>query len=411
MDITVKREENLRVSRRNATDRSSLLGRTFSSVQDLRERLLGRVIAVVLVGGAIAYLPSAYLSIQSGLWVVFIADTVGVAYASVLAIFSSRFSYGVKVFSSVAVFYAIGVVLLVYTGHFGAGNMFLFAAVFLSALFGARRSIIIANSVATLTLIAFSLGCAVHLLPWRQDAEALIVMTFNFTFIALILSFAANYLLRGYAESALKERQLREAEQALIMELEHRVRNNLQVVTSLVNLRSDDGTDPRGALDNIRSAIGSISYVHRLLYKKSGDYLVALDEVLRAMVRQFVCEYPEIDFAYEWNGAHVSVSGDFAVALTIMINEMLRNAVKHAFEGKQDGQIAVWTQHRELEHIVQIRIKDNGLGMQDNVEGTGLQIIRALADQLGAKLEVSRTPGVTYLFEASIRRLRPQLKV
>jgi len=395
----------------NAKHKPVPRSRTISGIQELREQLLGRVIVVVLVGGTIAYLPSAYLAIRSGLWIVFAADSIGIAYASVLAIFSTRFSYAVRVFSCVAVFYGIGVVLLIYTGHFGAGNMYLFAVVFLTALFGPRSAIILANSVATLTLVAFSLGCTAQLLPWKQDSVTLLILTFNFTFVSLILSFAANYLLREYAESASAEKRLRESEQSSIMELEHRVRNNLQVVSSLVNLRSSNGSDPGRALDNIRSAIGSISRIHRLLYKESGNHLIALDEVLHSTVRQFGSENPDVNFSYEWNGTQISVNGDFAVALTVMINEMLRNATKHAFCGRADGQISVRAEHFELDSTVQIRIKDNGSGMSDNVDGTGLQIIRALADQLNARLEVSRAPGVTYLLQTSVSGSKPPLIV
>jgi len=132
---------------------------------DLRERLLGRLLLIFLAGGAFAYFPSAYLSIRSGLWVVFAVDTLGIAYAGIVVGFSRRFSYRVKVFSAMLMFYLIGVALLIYAGPFGAGSLFLFAFVFLTALFAELPVIGAANRLAIVTQIAFALSCSAGLLP------------------------------------------------------------------------------------------------------------------------------------------------------------------------------------------------------------------------------------------------------
>lgn len=369
---------------------------------DLRERLLRRLLRIILVGGAFAYLPSAYLSIRRGLWVVFAVDTLGIAYAAVVAL-SPRLTYRVKVVSALLMFYAIGVVLLAYTGPFGAGSLFLFAFVFLTALFAKLRSITIANGIAILTQLAFVFACRYHLLPWQLDVSALVVIATNFAFISLILSYTASYLVRGLAKTAELERELRGSLQESLKELEHRVRNNLQVVSSLVSIRSADSRNPRRALDNIRSGIGAISRTHRLLYRTAATNLVSIDEILGSIIGWFESEYPKTHFACEPLGTTRRINGDFAVTLTIMLNEILANAVKHGAPREGHHRVSIRAACEEPCGVLSLRVADNGGGMLPEIDGVGLQIIRALSGQLRAKMEVTSAPGVNYRLEIPLR--------
>jgi len=207
---------------------------------------------------------------------------------------------------------------------------------------------------------------------------------------------------RGYARSAELERELRSSVQQSLNELEHRVRNNLQVVSSIVNIRSADPRDPTGALENIRSGIGAISRTHRLLYRTTGDHLVSIDEVLRSTVGWFESGYPRVTFVYQPPVTGCRVDGDFAVSLTIMLNELLSNAVKHGTGPGGDHRVSIEASYDEDDALLTLRVSDGGRGLPPETDGMGLQIISAIAGELHARITVESAPGASYQFQAPL---------
>lgn len=371
---------------------------TVQRAQDLRARLLEQLLRVVLAGGVLAYVPSAYLSIRQHIWYVLIADSIAFVYAVFVVAFSRRLSYRLKVLSFVFAFYVVGVIVLAYTGPFGAGELFLFAFVFLTALFGGVASIISANALAILTQGGFTVASALHIVPWPQQPGPMIVISVNFIMISLVLSYATGFLIRGYSGAAAEEKRLRKAVQAMLREIEHRVKNNLQVLASLVTLRAGPNEDPGHALEDIKGTLSAISVVHQLLYRKDAFYLVELNALLSSLTHRFRVVNPKIRFAYQWEGSGAEVDGDLAVTIGVMINEIVMNSAKHAFPGRADGQVSIEAHFDETNRVMQLEVEDDGCGMGDAPAGTGRQIIQALAQQLNAKMELGDGPGVRYDF-------------
>jgi two-component sensor histidine kinase len=379
--------------------------------RDLRERMLTRLLQVVAIVGVVAYLPSAYLSITQGLWIVLAVDTAAFLYAIGLAVFK-QLSFRLRLLSLVFIAYALGVILIIFTGPFGAGHLFIFAFVFLASLFGGFREIILANALAILTHVAFTLASALHLVPWPQGPDSVVVISANFILVSLILSAAANYLIRGYAASASEEKRLREALEMMLKEIEHRVKNNLQVIASLVSLRGGPEEDPARALQDIKDTISAISVVHQLLYRRSSFYLVELKALLDSLTQRFRNLDRRIDFSLRWNGEKAEIDGDRAISIGLLINEIVMNSVKHAFPQRQEGRVYVNVDYDSGNHTMELSIGDDGAGMKGEgpaPERNGMKIIRALARQLDANMELTLVPSVSYRFQMKIDQPEEEL--
>src|SRR5208337_4250090 len=372
--------------------------------QNLRERMLARLLQVVAGVGIVAYAPSAYLSIKERLWLVLVIDTFAFLYTICLALFT-RLPFRLRVLSLVIIAYVLGVVLIIFTGPFGAGHLFIFAFVFLVSLFGGVREMILANVLAILTHVGFAVASALGFLPWMQGTGSVIVISANFILVSLILSFSANYLIRGYATAAAGEKQLREALEMMLREIEHRVKNNLQVIASLVSLRGGPGRDPARALEDIKGTISAISVVHQLLYRRNAFYLVELSALLSSLTQRFQSLDRRIMFSFEWRGAKVEMDGDRAVSIGVLINEIVMNSVTHAFPQREAGRIDINVDYDSESRTMSLVIGDDGHGIvegEDTSEGNGIKIIRALARQLNAEMEITQIPSVVYRFRMRI---------
>jgi two-component sensor histidine kinase len=348
------------------------------------------------VGGTAAYLPSLWLSIRERLWVILVADTAAYFYIVALA-FVPRLPFKLKVVSLLVISYALGLVLLVITGPFGAGHFFIFAFVFLAALFGDIRAMALANAAAILTHIGFAAATAAGLLHWPQGLGSVIVISSNFAFVSLVLSYSANFLINGYASASAEDKRLREAQEMMLREIEHRVKNNLQVISSLVNLRSRSSEGPEQALRNIKEGLSAISAVHKLLYRCGGFYLVQVRALLSALVGRFADLHEGIDFRFEWRGGEAEMDSERAVSLGLLVNEVVMNSVKHAFPPDFRGTVSVEVDFDASTRVLLLRLRDNGRGMaEESSAGSGTRIVQSLARQIGGTLEAIHEAGFGY---------------
>ena len=198
----------------------------------------------------------------------------------------------------------------------------------------------------------------------------------------------------------------------LIKEIHHRVKNNLQIVASLLNLQARRLRDPggRSAILGMRVRINALALVHRSLYEANdlehvelGEFLKALAEPLRELLNA-----DERQIELTMNAPVVTVDADTAVTLALFITEVVTNSYKHAFAEHTDGRVDVSVQ-LEGEGTV-LTISDNGSGQasthRDQQEGAGLgwALIEGFARQLGGKLEVHDGDGTTVVLH--IAKLR-----
>ncbi len=208
----------------------------------------------------------------------------------------------------------------------------------------------------------------------------------------LLLGLFLNLLSR--ANKNLKEQKaiisLREKEKALLLsELNHRVKNNLQMMSSLLNLQSREltGHPAQEALLTGKNRIEVLSLVHKKLYKEGAETKVFLRDYLEELVLGLFYGY-DISFNPEINMDNTSISIDKAVPLALIINELVVNSLKHAYKDIKNPNLKI--QIKEVNDKLEIDISDNGIGFTEKEGGKknsfGIKLITSLVNQLDGSI-------------------------
>jgi len=203
------------------------------------------------------------------------------------------------------------------------------------------------------------------------------------------------------AEEVVKA-SLREKE-ILLKEIHHRVKNNLQITSSLLRLQAaripvaEAQQFLRGSQDRIRS----MALVHEMLYRSHDLARVDFGEYVRSLVQQLLRSYGEdvrrVTYTVEIDNLLLGI--DEAVPCGLIVNELVANAVKHAFPGNRAGRIRVRMEIDDR-HCT-LRVGDNGVGIPQDTDllqtkTLGWQLVRTLTDQLEGTLSVRRGGGTEF---------------
>ena len=199
-------------------------------------------------------------------------------------------------------------------------------------------------------------------------------------------------------DSALKV--LLDAKTAMTHEIHHRVKNNLQIVSSLLNLQTEKLSDPaaREALKQTRARIGALAQIHRLLYEDGHDSdqenvdIAKLLHALSVQLRALNGREKGVTLACEAEPQMVPIN--HAVPLTLLAVEAVTNAFRHGFPMGRSGRVVVHFHARGGEAT--LWIKDDGIGyaLSDASTSMGQQLMEAFAQQLGGSLNIVSALGV-----------------
>ena len=196
-----------------------------------------------------------------------------------------------------------------------------------------------------------------------------------------------------------------EEKEVMLKEIHHRVKNNLQVISSLISLQADSLTDKRilKELDDVRDRVRSMALIHEKLYQTSdlakldfAEYAASLTQTLwrshSALARNI-----RLNLAVE----PVSLSIERSVPCGLILNELVANALKHAFPNNSGGEVEVGVKIDPANKVVCLRVRDNGIGLPTGLDwsqshGLGLQLVKILAGQLGGTVETATSPGTEF---------------
>jgi len=201
---------------------------------------------------------------------------------------------------------------------------------------------------------------------------------------------------RKQAEQRLRAMLLEK--EALLMEVHHRVKNNLQVISSLLKFQSNYVTDESALrmFDESQGRIRSIALVHEKLYRSLDLARVDSAEYIRDLVVQLFRLYhiPPTDVTLEMDVDEVMLDLDTAIPCGLIINELVSNALKHAFLEGREGKVRVSLQSRGGQ--LALTVSDDGVGLPDDFDyrsarSMGLQLINTLVEQLEGTLLVDST--------------------
>jgi len=207
---------------------------------------------------------------------------------------------------------------------------------------------------------------------------------------------------RRKAEDRLQA-SLREKE-ILLQEIHHRVKNNMQVISSLLNLQSKHLSDPVAVemFQECQHRIRTMALVHESLYKSSDLSKIEFGSYLRSLASHLL-HFNEVDtrrIRMETALEEVYLDIQTAIPTGLIANELLSNAMKHAFPGKRSGTIELAL--RPLpEGSCLLSVKDDGIGFPEGIdirktESLGLQIVSSLIDQVDGRLEILRENGTEF---------------
>lgn len=217
----------------------------------------------------------------------------------------------------------------------------------------------------------------------------------------LTLSVIVFYQREVDRASSTREQQMAVLDEAL-REIDHRIKNNYQTVLSLLHLQVQRATDPnvKSALKQVADRIAAVSRVTESLAQRGEDLArVRLGDHLRELCNQIERGLSREGVALECDVTDVSAKADKAASISIILNELVTNSLKHAFNNGRTGVIRV--ESRMTSAGFELMVSDNGLGMKERPEsgssGLGRKLIETFVRQLGARHEViSSDSGTTH---------------
>jgi two-component sensor histidine kinase len=204
---------------------------------------------------------------------------------------------------------------------------------------------------------------------------------------------------------------LREKE-VLLKEIHHRVKNNMQIISSLLSLQAEDADGAAGTrFRDVRDRVHSMALVHEKLYQSEdlarveiADYTQSL---MNDLLQAYAKELPKIKLHFDLRSAALPV--DVAIPFGLIMNELASNALKHAFSGATGGEIHIQLKTDPTGKI-DVRFADNGKGLPqhfcwEKVDSFGLRLVRELTRQLGGSIQTLIDSGTT--FELSFENKMP----
>lgn len=200
-------------------------------------------------------------------------------------------------------------------------------------------------------------------------------------------------------KSSLKEKDI------LLKEVHHRVKNNMQIVMSLLNLQANSIEDLviRNAFAESNSRISAMGLIHETLYKSDNLSTIDPEDYINKLIQNTVRAFGSIDkkINHELEIEKIDFSLDETIPIALLVNEMLTNAYKYAFPNRNDGTIKIIFKNIEDDKIL-LKFSDNGIGMPSEIkpyefESLGMQLIFDLVEgQLKGEIELDITNGTCF---------------
>ena len=217
-----------------------------------------------------------------------------------------------------------------------------------------------------------------------------------------------------------REAELRDAiarQELAMQEVHHRVKNNLQIVASLLNLQASRIRSPaiQAEFKSARNRVTALTTVHRHLYAYGEVQTINMRAFLLELCEQLfqaMGEVPGGRLLLEVDAPELDMSSDQVVPLALIVTEAVANAIKYAYPAGRGGTICVSLS--QADGITELDISDDGVGIaagQESVadevrNGIGIQLINGFARQLGAELVVRHDDGTHYQVRMTLRRER-----
>lgn len=217
-------------------------------------------------------------------------------------------------------------------------------------------------------------------------------------FVAVFEDITERKEYEAQLEESIKEKEV------LLKEVHHRVKNNMQVISSILNLQSSYIQDETALaiLRESQDRIKSMSFVHESLYQSKTLSEVNFSEYIKNISRNLFHSYgrPSGGIDLIFNLEEVFLNLDTSIPCGLIINEVVSNSLKYAFTGREKGRITI--EFSKLSNgKLKLIISDDGIGLPngfdiDNAESLGLQLVTTLVTQVSGVMEIDRNNGTAF---------------
>lgn len=226
------------------------------------------------------------------------------------------------------------------------------------------------------------------------------------TFI-IILSFvtAIAFIIVVVTESMSQERRIKNMlneKEVLLAEVYHRVKNNMNIVTSLLSLKKDMSASPevKTALDDCRNRVYSMALVHQKMYNSNNLERLNFKDYINDLVKDIKHSLggsKELNVTLNAEDIYLNLSN--AIPCGLILNELITNAYKHA--GEHQSSIEVLIELKRNGNLIELKVKDNGPGMTEQAltkpNTLGVELIKSLTEQLDGKYEFINQDGLAFI--------------
>ena len=218
---------------------------------------------------------------------------------------------------------------------------------------------------------------------------------------ALFYNFRKNKKITAQLEIKNKENEL------LLKEIHHRVKNNLQTISSLLSLQSESISDKSAfdAIQESKNRVTSMALLHQKLYQGKNLAAIEMRDYFETIGKAIIDSFGEKaeNVSLEIDMSEIELDVDTAVPIGLITNELITNSIKHAFPNKRKGQIII-TLTQEKNGLLKLNITDDGQATTNESvapkeKGFGTLLIQLLTTQLGGKLEKSTQAGTSTIIQ------------
>lgn len=216
-------------------------------------------------------------------------------------------------------------------------------------------------------------------------------------------------------ERRLIDRRVRDSlkeKEVLLQEVHHRVKNNLQVISSILSLQgsyvSDDET--LRILKESQERIKAMSFIHETLYRTADFSKLEFTDYLKTIASNLVQSYrtsaTRIQFDVELDTVYLNL--DQSIPCGLIVNELMSNALKYAFVGRSDGRLLL--KLKQDKDFIELTVSDDGVGLDvhfkfEKQDSLGIQLVYSLVEQLDGNMQVISSPGEGTMFQLRFKRL------
>lgn len=275
------------------------------------------------------------------------------------------------------------------------------------------------GAVGTVQKAGLEQGAAALGRQWSR-AQWMLGMASLFALVCAVLAaYVARLLDREHERGELlartgqeleqRNRELRETmlskeeKEVMLKEIHHRVKNNLQIVRSLIRFQTDKVSDPAvlELFNECVNRVGAMALVHEQTYMSKDLANIDVASYLNSLVRDLVAAYNiRLKLNMDVDVQVKTLGVDTLTPLGLLINEVVSNSFKHAFAGREEGKLILHLSGTEEGGLL-LRVGDDGVGMPDLAKwekpnSLGMDLIRTLAGQLNGDMQLHRGPGMVY---------------